>query len=85
VTRTVLGLADLWNPPLDLFEAAPDTAEEQRLWNLSGEGKLDEIPLEFDAIRERIPNWRPSPGLVANGSSSRSIGATPRRRSRAMR
>ncbi len=63
--RRIRALHPTWNPPLDLFEAAPDTAEEQRLWNLYGEGKLDEILLEIDAIRERIPNWRPSSELVS--------------------
>jgi cellulose synthase operon protein C len=63
--RRIRTLHPDWNPPEDLFEEAPDNAEGQRLWDLYGEGKLDEIRTAVEVIRERVPNWRPSTEFVA--------------------
>jgi tetratricopeptide (TPR) repeat protein len=63
--RRIRTLHPDWNPPEDLFEEAPDNAEGQRLWDLYGEGKLDEIRTAVEEIRERVPNWRPSTEFVA--------------------
>jgi cellulose synthase operon protein C len=53
-----------WTPPDDLFEEVPDSAEEQQLWALYAEGRLEAISAAIDEIRGRNPNWRPSQELI---------------------
>lgn len=53
-----------WTPPADLFEGGSDSGEEQALWKLFAEGKLDEIKDQMAAIQEKQPNWRPSPDFA---------------------
>lgn len=53
-----------WEPPADLFNEAADPAVEQKLWDLFGEGRFDEIRLAVENIRNADPNWRPSEKLV---------------------
>ena len=61
-----------WTPPQDLFESTPDPAEEQRLWALFGQGKLDEIPSVIALIQAARPQWRPSADFSAKFAASKS-------------
>jgi tetratricopeptide (TPR) repeat protein len=53
-----------WEPPTDLFNVTSDPAVEQKLWDLFGEGRYDEVRLAVDNIRRVDPTWRPSGKLV---------------------
>ncbi|WP_201839764.1 hypothetical protein [Microvirga zambiensis] len=53
-----------WEPPSDLFDEAGDPAVEQKLWDLFGEGRYDEIRVAVENIRKADPNWRPPEKLV---------------------
>ncbi|MET0532507.1 MAG: hypothetical protein ABW003_30020, partial [Microvirga sp.] len=53
-----------WEPPTDLFNVTSDPAVEQKLWDMFGEGRYDEIRLAVDNIRNADPTWRPSGKLV---------------------
>ncbi len=53
-----------WEPPSDLFDEARDPALEQKLWDLFGEGRLDEIKSAVLDIRKADPTWRPSDKFV---------------------
>jgi len=53
-----------WEPPSNLFDEAGDPAVEQKLWDLFGEGRYDEIRVAVENIRKADPNWRPPAKLV---------------------
>ena len=62
--KRIKALNPSWEPPNDLFDASGDPAVEQKLWDLFGEGRYDEIRAAVENIRKADPNWRPSEKLV---------------------
>jgi len=62
--KRIKALNPSWEPPSDLFSEAGDPAVEQKLWDLFGEGRYDEIRIAVENIRKADPNWRPSEKLV---------------------
>lgn len=62
--KRIKALNPSWEPPADLFNEAGDPAVEQKLWDLFGEGRYDEIRTAVENIRKADPNWRPSEKLV---------------------
>ena len=62
--KRIKALNPSWEPPSDLFNETGDPAVEQKLWDLFGEGKYDEIRLAVENIRKSDPSWRPSEKLV---------------------
>lgn len=62
--KRIKALNPSWEPPNDLFNEAGDPAVEQKLWDLFGEGRYDEIRTAVENIRKADPNWRPSEKLV---------------------
>ncbi len=53
-----------WEPPSNLFDEARDPASDQKLWDLFGAGRLDEIRAAVDEIRATDPTWQPSSEFV---------------------
>jgi tetratricopeptide (TPR) repeat protein len=62
--KRLKALNPAWEPPSDLFSDPGDPAVEQKLWDLFGEGRLDDIRLAVENIRKADPAWRPSEKLV---------------------
>ncbi|QRM33462.1 hypothetical protein [Microvirga sp. VF16] len=62
--KRIKALNPSWEPPSDLFNEAGDPAVEQKLWDLFGEGRYDEIRIAVENIRKADPSWRPSGKLV---------------------
>jgi cellulose synthase operon protein C len=62
--KRIKALNPSWEPPTDLFNDAGDPAVEQKLWDLFGERRYDEIRLAVESIRKADPAWRPSEKLV---------------------
>ncbi|WP_414476193.1 hypothetical protein [Microvirga sp. M2] len=62
--KRIKALNPSWEPPTDLFNEAGDPAVEQKLWDLFGEGRFDEIRIAVENIQKADPNWRPSEKLV---------------------
>lgn len=62
--KRIKALNPSWEPPSDLFNEAGDPAVEQKLWDLFGEGRYDEIRIAVENIRKADPSWRPSEKLV---------------------
>ncbi|MBM6593213.1 hypothetical protein [Microvirga pudoricolor] len=53
-----------WEPPTNLFDEARDPAMDQKLWDLFGTGRLDEVRAAVDEIRATDPTWQPSAEFV---------------------
>jgi tetratricopeptide (TPR) repeat protein len=62
--KRIKALNPSWEPPPDLFNEAGDPAVEQKLWDLFGEARYDEIRIAVENIRKTDPAWRPSEKLV---------------------
>ena len=62
--KRIKALNPSWEPPADLFNEVGDPAVEQKLWDLFGEARYDEIRLAVENIRKADPAWRPSEKLV---------------------
>jgi tetratricopeptide (TPR) repeat protein len=62
--KRIKAMHPAWEPPSDLFNVTSDPAVEQKLWDLFGEGRYDEIRLAVENIRKADPTWRPSEKLV---------------------
>jgi tetratricopeptide (TPR) repeat protein len=62
--KRIKALNPSWNPPSDLFNVSSDPAIEQKLWDLFGQGRYDEVRAAVDNIRQTDPTWRPSDKLV---------------------
>jgi len=62
--RRIRSIHPDWRPPAALFEERKATVDEQPMWDLYGEGKLDAIYAKIDEIRAETPDYVPSSELL---------------------
>ncbi|MBE7220734.1 MAG: hypothetical protein INR64_19880, partial [Caulobacteraceae bacterium] len=60
-----------FQPPDDLFTARPGRADEEPLWALYAQGRLDDIDAAIALRKKAEPDWQPSEDLAVKMRTKR--------------